>query len=237
MITLYTFGPAFGLPDPSPFVTKAEMLLKLAGLSYRIDTSGFKRAPKGKLPYLEDDGMTVADSTFIRWHLEKKYGVDFDAGLTAAERGTAWAVEKMLEDHLYWAILHARWMDDGNFARGPALFFRSVPALLRPLIQAVVRRKVARDLQGQGFGRHAPEEIAAFAARDLGAAAAILSDKPCLMGEQPCGADATLFAFALGALCPLFDTPIRGAVEAQPNLVVYVDRLRAVYFPGVAAET
>lgn len=24
MITLYTFGPALGLPDPSPFVTKAE---------------------------------------------------------------------------------------------------------------------------------------------------------------------------------------------------------------------
>jgi hypothetical protein len=28
MITLYAFGPAFGLPDPSPFVTKAEVLLK-----------------------------------------------------------------------------------------------------------------------------------------------------------------------------------------------------------------
>ena len=24
MITLYNFGPAFGLPDPSPFVTKVE---------------------------------------------------------------------------------------------------------------------------------------------------------------------------------------------------------------------
>jgi len=32
MITLYSFGPAFGLPDPSPFVTKAATLLKMAGL-------------------------------------------------------------------------------------------------------------------------------------------------------------------------------------------------------------
>ena len=40
MITLYTFGPAFGLPDPSPFVTKAEMLLKLAGLPYRALVAG-----------------------------------------------------------------------------------------------------------------------------------------------------------------------------------------------------
>ena len=39
MITLYTFGPAFGLPDPSPFVMKAEVLLKMAGLPYRTDAS------------------------------------------------------------------------------------------------------------------------------------------------------------------------------------------------------
>ena len=74
MITLYTFGPAFGLPDPSPFVTKAEVLLKMAGLSYRTDTNGLSKAPKGKLPYIDDDGGRVADSTFIRWHIEKKYG-------------------------------------------------------------------------------------------------------------------------------------------------------------------
>ncbi len=35
MITLYSFGPFFGLPDASPFVMKGEMLLKLAGLPYR----------------------------------------------------------------------------------------------------------------------------------------------------------------------------------------------------------
>src|SRR5215813_744512 len=71
MITLYTFGPAFGLPDPSPFVTKAEVLLKMAGLAYQTDPTGFRRAPKGKLPYIDDDGERIADSTLIRWHLEK----------------------------------------------------------------------------------------------------------------------------------------------------------------------
>jgi len=66
MITLYAFGPAFGLPDVSPFVTKVEMLLKMAGLDYRTDTKGFSKAPKGKLPYIADDGEMIADSTFIR---------------------------------------------------------------------------------------------------------------------------------------------------------------------------
>src|SRR5262249_24742139 len=91
MITLYTFGPAFGLPDPSPFVTKAEVLLKMAGLDYRTDRNGLRRAPKGKLPFIDDDGERIADSTFIRWHIEKKYGVDLDRGLTAPERAVAWA--------------------------------------------------------------------------------------------------------------------------------------------------
>ena len=40
MITLYIFGPAFGLPDPSPFVTKIEVLLKMTGLAYRTDITG-----------------------------------------------------------------------------------------------------------------------------------------------------------------------------------------------------
>jgi|GEM_PF-5415914 len=41
MITLYSFGPAFGLPDPSPFVMKAEVLLKMSGLSARSGTSEY----------------------------------------------------------------------------------------------------------------------------------------------------------------------------------------------------
>ncbi|HVY58522.1 MAG TPA: Tom37 metaxin N-terminal-like domain-containing protein [Xanthobacteraceae bacterium] len=126
MITLYTFGPAFGLPDPSPFVLKAEILLKMSGLPYRTDDTGFSKAPKGKLPYIDDDGERIADSTFIRWHLERKHGIDFARGLTPEQNAIAWAFEKMAEDHLYWALLPARWIDDKNFARGPAVFFQRV---------------------------------------------------------------------------------------------------------------
>ncbi len=94
MITLYTFGPAFGLTDPSPFVTKAEVLLKMAGLPYRTDTKGLSKAPKGKLPYIRDGGDIIANSSFIRRHLEKRYTIDFDKGLSQHERGVACAVEK-----------------------------------------------------------------------------------------------------------------------------------------------
>jgi len=233
MITLYNFGPAFGLPDPSPFVTKAEVLLKMAKLPYRTDSTGFRKAPKGKLPYIDDDGSIVPDSTFIRWRLEKKYGVDLDRGLSAEQRAIAWAFEKMAEDHLYWALVHGRWMDDENFTKGPAQFFRSVPAPMRPFITAMVRRQLRKTLHGQGFGRLSVQEIAALATRSIDAIADFLGEKPFFMGSEPTGVDATIFAFVAGVLCPHFDLPIRAAAARHDNLRRYVSRMTARFYPDV----
>ena len=111
MITLYCFRRGPGLPDFSPFVVKTMLLLKLAGLDYVEDRSGLQRAPKGKLPYIDDEGVIVADSTLIRWHIEKTRGIDLDRGLTSEQRAIAWAAEKMCEDHLYWFVVQARWLE------------------------------------------------------------------------------------------------------------------------------
>ena len=231
MITLYTFGPAFGLPDPSPFVMKAEVLLKMAGLPYRTDTTGFRKAPKGKLPYVEDSGEIIPDSTFIRFHLEKKYGIDFDRSLDQEQRAIAWAFEKLAEDHLYWAIVEARWSDEANFNKGPRKFFAAVPAPLRPFVIAIVRRQVRKNLHGHGIGRHSRPEIVTLATRGIDAIAAYLQQKPFFMGAEPSGVDATIFAFVAGLLCPSFETPLRTATERHENLRRYVGRMMARYYP------
>ena len=75
MLILHTFGPAFGLPDPSPFCMKAMALLKMSGLEHQCVSGDPRKAPKGKLPCLVDGDATIADSTFIRWHLEEKYAL------------------------------------------------------------------------------------------------------------------------------------------------------------------
>lgn len=231
MITLYNFGPAFGLPDPSPFVMKTEVLLKMSGLPYETNSKGFRRAPKGKLPYIDDDGERIADSTFIRWHIEKKYNIDFDRGLTPEQRGIAWAFEKMLEDQAYWTVVDARWLDDANFAKGPALFFRRVPAPLRPFVVWSIRRKFRNGLRSHGIGRHSPPEIAALGIRSIDAVADYLGQNPYFMGSEPSGIDATVFAFTAGALCPVFDTPLRTAAERHDNLRRYVGRMAARHYP------
>ena len=231
MITLYSFGPMFGLPDASPFVTKAEVLLKLSGLPFVSDSGGFNKAPKGKLPYIQDDGRIVADSSFIRIHLERQYGIDFDKGLSPRDRGIAWAVEKMLEDHLYWVMLNYRWLDDVNFAKGPARFFDSVPAPVRGLVKRMVRGKVRKSMHGHGMGRHSQEEIEQLGERSIGAVAATLGDQPYLMGAAPCGADATVYAFMLGTLCAHFESPLRTMAEQQANLVAYCKRMTLEFYP------
>jgi glutathione S-transferase len=232
MITLYTFGPAFGLPDPSPFVMKAEMLLKLSKQEYQTNTRGFPRAPKGKLPYIEDGGTIIADSTLIRMHLERKHAVDFDRGLSTRDRGVAWSVEKMLEDHVYWVLVYWRWMKDDNFARGPKGFFKRAPAIIRPLVEKLVRGKVRRNLHGHGIGRHTEAEMTVLCNRAIDALAHVMGDNRYLMGDQPCGADATAFAFIAGGLTPVFETPARDKLASMNNLVAYRDRMMAEFYPN-----
>ncbi|HEY8608527.1 MAG TPA: glutathione S-transferase family protein [Noviherbaspirillum sp.] len=238
MIILYKFGcgEPLGLPDMSPFVMKAEMLLKLAGLPYTGNTDGFFRSPRGKLPYIDDGGTVVSDSTLIRWHIEQRYGFDFDAGLTPQEQAQAWTLEKMLEDHLYWILLDARWNDDRNFSRGPACIFDAIPAPLRPLVKVLARRKMASNLRAHGMGRYTGAERTAFAARGFASLSAILGEKEYLFGRRPCGADATAFAFVAHALCPLFETPSRDAATGFANLVAYRDRMLGRYFPELAGQ-
>jgi glutathione S-transferase len=236
MITLYTFGPYFGLPDPSPFVMKGEMLLKLAKLPYKTDRSGFGRAPKGKLPFIDDDGKIVADTTLIRLYLEQKYAIDFDQGLSEHDRGVAWAVEKMLEDHLYWAMIYWRWLDDKNFERGPKDFFKRAPAIVRPFVSRMVRGNIRKKLHGHGFGRHTEREMTAMASRAFDALSQVLGTNQYLMGNAPCGADATAFAFTAGALAPLFDSPLLDKVRTLGNLVAYNERMMAEFHPGFVAK-
>ena len=234
MITLYTFGPSWGLPDPSPFVMKGEMLLKLSGLEYQASTKGFGKAPKGKLPYIRDGGTVVADTTLIRLYLEKQHGIDFDRGYGPRERGTGWAAEKMLEDHLYWIMVYWRWLTEPNFTRGPKDFFKRAPAIIRPLAERFVLRNIRRNLHGHGIGRHTEAETTTLAERAVESLAQILGDNRYFLGATPSGADATVFAFVAGGLCAQFDSPVCEKMKSMDNLVAYRDRMMREFFPEFA---
>jgi glutathione S-transferase len=232
MITLYNFGPFHGLPEGSPHVMKTEIQLRLAGLDYVKDNSaGLAKAPKGKLPFIDDAGEIVADTIFIRAHIERKYGFDFDRGLDKAERAEAWATERMIEDHLYWSLLHMRWAIPENFERGPARFFDGAPEAVREQIRAGARERVLGYLQAQGMGRHSLAEITELGERSLAALSALLGKRPWLMGEQPCGTDASMTGMLASLLTPQLDSVLRQRAVTYDNLTAYVDRAMAQFYP------
>lgn len=237
MIKLYQFAPAFGLPNPSPFCVKVEVLLKMAGRDYEcINAGNPRRGPKRKLPAIEDDGALIGDSELIRRHLERKYGTDFDAGLDGPERAVAHAFGRMLEERTYWAGVYSRWIDERYWPAARDTLFKDLPPVLRSVLPAFFRRRLRRSLYLQGMGRHTREELYAMGVADIDAIAAYLGDKPYFMGPRPSGADATVFAFIAAVSVPPMATPLKDAVVRHANLLAYVDRLQTQYFGAIQAS-
>ncbi len=232
MRTLHVFGPGFGLPDASPFGTKAHVLLKLAGLDYATRTADLRKAPKGKAPWLvEDDGEVVADTGLMRAHIAARYGHDYDFGLSAREAAIACAFERMCDEYLYWVILAERWYVPENFEHGPARFFDAVPQPMRPIIKAMVRRQVRRDGHGQGIARHDRSELATLAAGPIAALDTILQGQDFMGGDGPCGADAGVFGCVAALTAEGTQSAILDDARARPALKAYAARMMQRFFP------
>jgi glutathione S-transferase len=234
MITLYGGGPNFGLPEVSPYVTKTEVQLKMARLAYRKEAALPMGGPKGKMPWIDDDGELVADSHFIRLHIQWKYSLDLDEGLDDRQRALAWTIERTLEDHLAWTSGYFRWLVPANFARGPAHFVDGAPEHLREQLREDLLAKVTDTYQRQGVGRHQDEEVLDHGRRSLDAVSVLLGDKLYLTGGHVCGADATALGVLAGVLTPFFESPLRRHAEGLPNLVGYVERMMLRYYPDFA---
>jgi glutathione S-transferase len=129
-------------------------------------------------------------------------------------------------------MLHARWLDDENWEKGPSHFFDGAPEG----VAAGARERTRGKLEAHGLGRHREEEIIELATRSIDALAAQLGDKIYLFGDTPCGADATAFAFVAGVLTPFFDTPLRKAAEKHANLIAYRDRMMQRYYPDLVKK-
>jgi glutathione S-transferase len=57
---------------------------------------------------------------------------------------------------------------------------------------------------------------------------------PYLMGDTPCGTDATAFGALAGILTPFFMSSLRERTEQFQNLTAYVDRMMLQYYPEFA---
>lgn len=230
MIVLHQGPAAWGVGNVSPFCLKLEAYLRMAGLPYTARTADFRKAPKGKIPFIEEDGKILGDSQFIIEHLQKKHGDSLDAKLSAEDKAQGHLVRRMLEESTYWHIVRERWDTDEGWQVWRPIFETLFPPVVGKVVPSFLRRKVRQSLHAQGLGRHQPEEILEMGKADVSTVAALLGDKPFLLGDNPSSFDAALYAFIVSITAFPVDSPLRRFTLEQKNLVRYVERFQQRFF-------
>jgi glutathione S-transferase len=225
MITLHTLRGRFGLESLSPFCMKAEVYLKLAKLEYRAIPGDPRKAPKKKLPMIEDGGTIVCDSTAIVDYLEKKSDQPIDEGLSEMDRARARMIQRTFEEGLYFVLLWSRWATDEGWALSRT-FFDDIPAAVRWAILPMVRKQVVGAAYAQGTGRHSREEIFAIGERDLRAFATLLGDSPFVLGDRPRTIDCTVYSFLANLLVAPLESPLKTYAQSVPRFEAYVKRMQ-----------
>ncbi|MEM1133413.1 MAG: glutathione S-transferase family protein [Pseudomonadota bacterium] len=234
-ITLVKFRSGMGVPCPSTFCMKAEILLKMANLDYESSIlDDPRKSPKGKFPYIIDDGKEIADSHFIQRYLEQSYDADFDPDLTQQQRAISHGMARMVEERLYWALVYNRWIDEANWRDTAQFWFGTMPPIMRNIVPIVARRQVRASLHGHGLGRHNQKDTYGLGAEDIAALAAHLGDQDYMFGDTPTALDAIAYPVITNILTPPVASPLREAAQQHPLLAAYVTRCTERWFPDFA---
>jgi glutathione S-transferase len=232
MIELHQFSPNWGLPNASPFCMKLETYLRMANLPYQVVYEDkMDKAPKGKMPYIVDQGKKIGDSNLIIEYLNETYGDRTDSHLSPSDRGISLAMRRMIDENLYWCLVYSRWIDEPNWKITRSAYFDNLPPVLKQLLPNVLRKNVRKSLEGHGMGKHTAEEVYAIGNRDLIALSGFLSDKQFFFGNEPTLLDAAAYAMVFNLLKVPMVSPIATQAKQLDNLVAFCDRMTARFYP------
>jgi glutathione S-transferase len=233
-VKLFQFPRMFGIPNLSPFCCKLETWLRIAGIPYKIvETPDPRKGSKRKLPFIEDAGTRIADTSIIIDHLKRTRGVDPDARLDASQRTIALLVQRTLEEHYAFVVAYTHLVRDEG-VRYTRARFDSVPSIVRPLVVYAVQRQIKNLLWQQGTLRHADGDITESGVRDWRAVLAVMSDGPFFFGSEPTSVDAIVFGTLATTVLTPIESPIRDFLRSQPACVAYAQRMSAQFFPELA---
>jgi len=235
MIKLYGFGPAFGLIDPSPFVTKVNLYMTVCEIEFESvnNSNNLQKAPKTKLPFIEDNGELVCDSTFIIDHLKSKYSADLDDWLTDEQRALTQLLGKSLDENFYWCIVYSRWVNDDTWPIIKERFFGPMPFPMNKIVPIVARRLTKKSIIGHGMGRHSDDEVQEIAKRSLISLSILLGDKPYFFGDKISSFDITAFAMISSLTLSKIDNQMSRLAKSFTNLDEYTRRIKAHYYPEI----
>lgn len=231
MLKLYQFAPHWNLPSASPFCVKLETYLRLAHIPYEVVIlADPRKAPKGKLPFIEDKGNKIADSSLIIDYIKQTYGDEIDTHLNDEQRATALAFQRMIEEHLYWTLVYSRWVDPEGWELIKPTYFKTMPKLIRKFVPELIRRRVIKTLYAQGLGRHNKTEIYQMGCSDIKAIAALLGDNTYFFNNKASSLDAIVYAFIASILYAPIDSPLKNCIKNLPNLVCFCEHIKTQYY-------
>jgi glutathione S-transferase len=218
MLTLYSYPELFGVADNNPFGLKIFAFLKLAGLPFRHEhIFDAKAAPRGQLPYIDDDGKHVGDSDMIIAYLVDKYRLSIDDALTQAQRDADLMIRRTLDD-LYWVMSYSRWKDPQFWPLFRDAMLGAHPSLTPDGMEAARTYNFER-YHYQGIGRYEPQDAYKRGIADLSAIAGLFPEGGFLFGQQPSSIDAGLYGFVANIYFYDIDTPLKQFVVSHRNLV------------------
>lgn len=236
MVTLFQIPGGWGEPSASPFCIKLECYLRMAGVPFESKFGDPRRAPRGKVPWIEDDGNVIPDSQVAIDHLKKKYGDPLDGKLSKEQRARGHAMRRMLEEGTYFLAVHLRWADEAGWAAYKPYFLPLLPPVIGGPIIELIRRSVKKSLDAQGTGRHTEEQKLDMMCDDFDAVESTLGDKDYLLGSEPTSFDATVYAFLTALLAFPAPSKPKSHVEQKSSLVAYKRRIDERFFTPAPAQ-
>lgn len=231
----YHLPGGWGLASVSPFCLKLDAFLRMTGTEHLSITAPTPfGGPLGKAPWIEHEGRKIGDSSFIIAYLIERFGKDPDAALSPAQRGQAVAIQRLVEENLYWAMVYDRWVREENWPILKGSVLGAIPAPVRMVLAPLARRGVKKRLNGHGLGLHSEASVAAIAERDIDALAGMLGTQDWFFGAEPGLTDATVYSLLANIHYPAFASPMKAMIAGHANLTGFIERFRAQFYPESA---
>lgn len=234
MMKLTVYPPAFDEPSGSPFCVKAMAMLHHCGLDWEVDFQGdARKAPHAKFPVLHADDKVIPDSDRIRDYLETVHGVDFEAGLDKAQRATSRSFIRMVEEHLYFAIVSERWIEDECWPIIRETFFGALPYPAKWIVPGVARRAMIGQTKAQGLGRHSRYERENRAIKDIDAIADYLADNRFMFADKPTAVEFSVVPMLTSVISLPGSSRLGNRVREDRTLMDYVARVKETVYPAI----
>jgi len=118
VVYVYQFNRCPTLPSLSPFCLKVETFLRMSEITYEnVDHKMKYKSKKNQLPFVELNGVEIADSEIILSELSKYFNKNLDEELSSEQLNVSHAFRSMLDNSTSWMVRYWRYKNPSDFIR------------------------------------------------------------------------------------------------------------------------